>query len=232
LLALAIDSRGPRFCRAFDKNRFPVAMGEGKHPVPSRTRQLSPPPPMVLPGRPGGRVGRRRELFPAHRAGSEATLPPERGFAASCLAHFARGSSPGQRVSFATPWPRNNAHVDPRPVARGPRGVVLRESAGHRQLHPTGMRRNGARRRGARRRTPPTAPADRRGSPPTKAQRVGPRPVVCPITRAGPRDPAGVATFPRAAGGATGRSGRPRAAARARRGADRRRGGAEAASGA
>lgn len=40
-------------------------MGEGQHPVPSRTRQLSPPPPMVLPGRPGGRVGRRRELFPA-----------------------------------------------------------------------------------------------------------------------------------------------------------------------
>src|SRR6266516_117476 len=38
-------------------------MAEGEHPVPSRTRQLSPPAPMVLPGRPGGRVGRRRDIF-------------------------------------------------------------------------------------------------------------------------------------------------------------------------
>jgi hypothetical protein len=28
--------------------RFPVAMAEGQHPIPSRTRQLSPPAPMVL----------------------------------------------------------------------------------------------------------------------------------------------------------------------------------------
>jgi hypothetical protein len=31
--------------------RFPVAMAEGKHPFPSRTRPLSPPAPMVLHGR-------------------------------------------------------------------------------------------------------------------------------------------------------------------------------------
>lgn len=37
-------------------------MAEGIHPVPSRTRKLSPPAPMVLPGQPGGRVGRRRTL--------------------------------------------------------------------------------------------------------------------------------------------------------------------------
>jgi hypothetical protein len=36
-------------------------MAEGKHPVPSRTRKLSPPAPMVLPGKLGGRVGRRRD---------------------------------------------------------------------------------------------------------------------------------------------------------------------------
>src|SRR6266540_322219 len=36
-------------------------MAEGKHPVPFRTRKLSPPAPMVLPGKPGGRVGRRRD---------------------------------------------------------------------------------------------------------------------------------------------------------------------------
>src|SRR5687768_3578730 len=35
-------------------------MAAGPHPFPSRTRQLSPPAPMVLGGRPPGRVGRRR----------------------------------------------------------------------------------------------------------------------------------------------------------------------------
>ena len=36
-----------------------VAMAEGLHLFPFRTEKLSPPAPMVLPGRPGGRVGRR-----------------------------------------------------------------------------------------------------------------------------------------------------------------------------
>ena len=34
-------------------------MAEGIHLFPFRTEKLSPPAPMVLPGRPGGRVGRR-----------------------------------------------------------------------------------------------------------------------------------------------------------------------------
>ena len=38
----------------------PVAIGEGKHPAPFRTRKLSPLPPMVLLWRRSGRVGRRR----------------------------------------------------------------------------------------------------------------------------------------------------------------------------
>ena len=38
-----------------------VAIAEGRHPVPYRTRKLSPPAPMVLPGKLGGRVGRRRD---------------------------------------------------------------------------------------------------------------------------------------------------------------------------
>src|SRR5690606_35753336 len=42
---------------------FPVAMSEGSHPFPSRTRKLSPPEPMVLHGKPCGRVGRRRAYF-------------------------------------------------------------------------------------------------------------------------------------------------------------------------
>jgi hypothetical protein len=38
-------------------------MSEGSHPFPSRTRKLSPPEPMVLRGKPRGRVGRCRILF-------------------------------------------------------------------------------------------------------------------------------------------------------------------------
>ena len=48
--------------RASPSARFPVAMAAGKHPFPFRTRQLSPPAPMVLGGRPPGRVGRRRDF--------------------------------------------------------------------------------------------------------------------------------------------------------------------------
>src|SRR5436305_10192064 len=42
--------------------RFPVALAAESHPFPYRTRKLSPPAPMVLGGRPPGRVGRRRIL--------------------------------------------------------------------------------------------------------------------------------------------------------------------------
>src|SRR5437868_4333591 len=43
-----------------NKHRFPVAIAAESHPFPFRTRKLSPPAPMVLGGRPPGRVGRRR----------------------------------------------------------------------------------------------------------------------------------------------------------------------------
>jgi hypothetical protein len=43
--------------------RSPVVVAEGTHPVTFRTRKLSPPAPMVLPGQPGGRVGRRGNLI-------------------------------------------------------------------------------------------------------------------------------------------------------------------------
>src|SRR5579863_3297088 len=49
-------------------------MAAGKRPVPSRTRKLSPPAPMVLPGGPGGRVGHRRATFTALRPGTT-TVP-------------------------------------------------------------------------------------------------------------------------------------------------------------
>jgi hypothetical protein len=40
-------------------------MSEGSHPFPSRTRKLSPPEPMVLRGKPRGRVGRCRIFLKA-----------------------------------------------------------------------------------------------------------------------------------------------------------------------
>src|SRR5436309_10485590 len=43
--------------------RFPVAIAAESHPFPFRTRKLSPPAPMVLGGRPPGRVGRRRIIL-------------------------------------------------------------------------------------------------------------------------------------------------------------------------
>ena len=46
-----------------------VAMAEGSHLFPYRTEKLSPPAPMVLPGRPGGRVGRRPDIFAKAPAG-------------------------------------------------------------------------------------------------------------------------------------------------------------------
>jgi hypothetical protein len=49
-------SRSPRR----KSERWSVAIARGSHPFPSRTRQLSPAARMVLPGRPGGRVRRRR----------------------------------------------------------------------------------------------------------------------------------------------------------------------------
>ncbi len=48
---------------SFEKEVFLVIVAAGVHPVPSRTRQLSPPAPMVLEGRPSGRVGHRQKDF-------------------------------------------------------------------------------------------------------------------------------------------------------------------------
>src|SRR3954447_12380092 len=64
-----------------------VALAEGSHPVPFRTRKLSPPAPMVLPGKLGGRVGRRRSIFatPPRTSGAAFAFP-------TCLV-LARGGS-------------------------------------------------------------------------------------------------------------------------------------------
>src|SRR5947209_13949478 len=70
-------SRSTRPNQAADlKTQYvPVAIGEGKHPAPFRTRKLSPLPPMVLLWRRSGRVGRRRApLQPSRLAAVPASI--------------------------------------------------------------------------------------------------------------------------------------------------------------
>ena len=43
--------------------QFPVVISKRPHPIPSRTRKLSSSEPMVLHGKPCGRVGRRRDYL-------------------------------------------------------------------------------------------------------------------------------------------------------------------------
>src|SRR5438477_2797815 len=65
-LAASADSAfgGPSMGRAAGGGSpVSVAIAEGRHPVPFRTRKLSLPAPMVLPWRRGGGVGRRRDIF-------------------------------------------------------------------------------------------------------------------------------------------------------------------------
>ena len=47
---------------------WPVIIARGPHPFPSRTRSLSLAARMVLPGRPGGRVRRRRPMLQKPRS--------------------------------------------------------------------------------------------------------------------------------------------------------------------
>ena len=56
-----------------------AAIAKGKHPVPFRTRKLSPSAPMVLRGGPRGRVGRRRT--------SPVEAAPGTGAASTALPH-------------------------------------------------------------------------------------------------------------------------------------------------
>ncbi len=53
--------------------KLPVARARGIHPIPSRTRKLSPAARRVLPGPPGGRVRRRRH--PQHHPTPESPPP-------------------------------------------------------------------------------------------------------------------------------------------------------------
>ncbi len=84
-------------------------MAAGSHPFPFRTRKLSPPAPMVLGGRPPGRVGRRRishekraprgVLFRVRmgpHVGSEQPVAPLRYSAAHGPSRSSRSTGPGR----------------------------------------------------------------------------------------------------------------------------------------
>src|ERR1700712_2869028 len=97
---------------------FPVAPAEGKRPVPSRTRKLSPPAPMVLRPTGRGRVGHRRNTQPPPPTPKPPGTPPGGFRALRALRELARSAPP----SVLTGTPRRVVHrVDgafPRPVAR------------------------------------------------------------------------------------------------------------------
>jgi hypothetical protein len=125
--------------------RFPVAIAAEIYPFPSRTRKSSPPAPMVLGGRPPGRVGRRRnspQSRPSQAAGRVHPSPPRgpRRVPASLLAS-GPFSGPDHRLAhsvgddgaavpadlFGRPPPRAVRHHQPR--CRDP-GHVLDPCAG------------------------------------------------------------------------------------------------------
>ena len=67
-----LATRQPGFALRF----FLATIPERSHPFPSRTRKLSSPGPMVLQGRPCGRVGRRRGFEgPLHKSGPSSFVP-------------------------------------------------------------------------------------------------------------------------------------------------------------
>ena len=69
--------------------RGPAAAAAGAHPVPCRTRKLSPPAPEVLRGGPRGRKGRRRPARGTGRRGPGAR--PRKALLAHELANARRG---------------------------------------------------------------------------------------------------------------------------------------------
>ena len=123
--------------------------GGGDHPVPFRTRQLSPPSPDVLRGKPvGGRAAalaqRARTRAPAHRGPRHArglSLFPARAFrnadtlhAASCHCRRDRAEGGGR---FAAPFLRASFDASSDPMSRRSGRVrILRPSfSAHGRAH-------------------------------------------------------------------------------------------------
>jgi hypothetical protein len=82
-------------CPAADNSQFPAVIAAGRHLFPFRTEKLSPPAPMVLGGKPPGRVGRRRLSFAEGRP-----------WAAFCVHAPGESSSRGLHQAFTVPLVR------------------------------------------------------------------------------------------------------------------------------
>ena len=117
-------------------HRVTAVMAKGKHPVPFRTRKLSSSAPMVLQGRPCGRVGHRRTYFRAPLGSFECDL----GFGSHGLAPGRAGG----RVPRAAPPARGLSGprllyvrgMSDAPVRRGSDGAY---AAGMGGCTPTGF---------------------------------------------------------------------------------------------
>ena len=173
----------------------PVAMAAGTHPFPFRTRQLSPPAPMVLGGRPPGRVGRRRILSkttPAFRGGHHRVRGRPRGTDRASLPNdrIRRGRAPAPTGATTTKTTTVGRHARMPASGRPPRRVGAGAPAARRSGEPRGR-----------------APQGRDGRP-RRDRDDGSR---------GRRRPTGRATASRAAIGTTASRGKRASAAGARR---------------
>ena len=113
--------------------RFPVALPEGSHPIPSRTRKLSPPGPMVLQSDLCGRVGRRRNLF-------EPRSSNRAGFFFLGLLFASAGVALNLAVAVATgdSARKLTATTRPRPSTSSVSRASARDTCGSRiSCHPT-----------------------------------------------------------------------------------------------
>ena len=121
-----------------------VVIAEGRHPVPYRTRKLSPSAPMVLPGKLGGRVGRRRDT--SRSAAPEAALRRSRAWACA----------PGRVPARCAPWrtTKRSRTVPGAPPRRPARGAGGRNPANPRSRSQPGRSPGGA-----------GAPSERSGRP-------------------------------------------------------------------
>ena len=148
-----------------------VAIAEGRHPVPYRTRKLSPPAPMVLPGKLGGRVGRRRDS-------SRSAAPSRRRFVVPGAPAIPRAFPPVP--ARCGPWRTTSRSR----TARGPRRRPARGAGGRNPSNPAPAPRAVSRPEAASGR-----PADRRGGPDGPPPATGRRPTrAAAATRATRRD--------------------------------------------
>src|SRR3712207_5374857 len=95
--------RGPRGVPPRQLDSVTAVIARGERPVPFRTRKLSPSAPMVLHGRPCGRVGRRRT--PIHRKGH-----PTRGGLFCVSRPWFSPPPAGGNATFCTSWTPNRGH--------------------------------------------------------------------------------------------------------------------------